>query len=201
MRNSVNRYLRNDIFSKGYFCAPCVDLMNFKYGRDNCPVCKEVKSKFVIPPFGEYAKICLDCLSNTDIKFSHDSECGPVVWENVPSTVLADFGNVRDYVAERSIRELLITPAFTSIQGGIWKVHCKDFMVFRGIWIPCDFTANSQNNNGKKLFLEMTDRDCHRLWDDCELNDDETEKSWEHVQFYAFECRHCGKLRGYWDCS
>lgn len=201
MRNTIGRYLKGDIFNKGYFSASAPDLVNFKYGKDNCPVCKETKSKFIIPPFGEYSKICLDCLLITDIKFSHDSEHGPVISENLPPDFLEEIGDIKKHINENYIKELLRTPEFSNIQGCRWMIHCNDFMIFRGIWEPIDFTENSTDRNGKKLFIEMTDKDYIHLWDDCELAENEQEYSWEDVQYYAFECRHCGKLRGYWDCS
>jgi hypothetical protein len=50
------------------------------------------------------------------------------------------------------------------------------------------------------LFLEMTDNDLNHLWDES-LEDGKLElKSW-YATYYAFECQHCGKLRGNWDCD
>jgi uncharacterized protein CbrC (UPF0167 family) len=200
MRNSVRRHLSTEIYSKGYFRAPAPDLINFKYGKDICPVCLETKVTFIKPPFGEYSKCCLDCLSKNDIRFTHDSEYGPVTSDEL-SPELEDIGDIKKHVSEKSIKELLITPEFTNIQGGAWKIHCNDFMIFRGIWEPSDFTENSNERNGKKLFMDMTDEESNQIWDEYELIDSEIENTWEDIQYYAFECCHCGKLRGYWDCS
>lgn len=199
MKNSVSRYLKNDVFNKGYFEAPVSDLMNFKYGKDFCPICKQAKFKFITPPFGDCSIICLDCLLTTNVKFSHDSEYGIVTLENLPPELLEDIGDVKNHVSEKCINDLLLTPEFSNIQGGRWLGHCNDFMVFKGIWEPVDFTEKSEDKNGKKLFLEMTSKEQAHLWDECELNDNETEYSWEDIQYYTFECRHCGKLRGYWE--
>ena len=73
-------------------------------------------------------------------------------------------------------------------------------MIYKGTWEPGDFYRNSKNGNGRDLFLEMTDQDLNHLWDES-LEDGEIElKSW-YATYYAFECRHCGKLRGNWDCD
>ncbi len=46
----------------------------------------------------------------------------------------------------------------------------------------------------------MTDEDLNHLWDES-LEDGQSElRSW-YITYYVFECRHCGKLGGNWDCD
>jgi uncharacterized protein CbrC (UPF0167 family) len=196
MRNSASRHFKTHTFTKGYFDAPESDLEGFQYGKELCPICQETKTKFVLSP----KKCCLDCLQKSDFKFIHDSEFGVVTVENQPFE-LSDEHNIKKHVSDDRIEALCRTPNFTNIQGGVWQIHCHDFMVFIGIWEPADFTEKSPDKNGKSLFLEMTEETYNHLWDSCELADAETKNCWEDVFYYAFECKHCGKLKGYWDCT
>ncbi|RPH31399.1 MAG: hypothetical protein EHM93_13675 [Bacteroidales bacterium] len=199
-RNIVKGNLKKEIFYKGYFKAPIADLMNFQYGKDLCPICKESKTKFFLYPDREIKKCCLDCLLRMEFYFTHDTEKGFVTYENLPIHIAEEI-NINKYVSSESISKLLITPNYSNIQGDNWKLHCDDFMNFIGIWEPLDFTNNSPDMNGKKLFLEMTDENYNHLWEECELEDNERDKCWIDVQYYAFQCTKCGKLKGYWNCS
>ena len=197
MKNLIEKYLGQELFKKGYFNAPITDLVNFSYGKQTCPVCEQIKSKFIMPPSGGYDKCCIDCLKQTKLEFIHESEFGIVTLEKLPFELDYD-EDIKKHVSEDQIKEMLQTPQYKSFNSGMWRIHCKDFMEFIGIWEPADFTLNSPDSNGKKLFLEMTE-DSNHLWDECELKEDELEDTWEDVQYYTFICKHCGRLRGYWE--
>jgi uncharacterized protein CbrC (UPF0167 family) len=199
MRNTASRFFQKETFKKGYFDAPAPDIAGFKYGKAECPFCKEVKSKFITSNIPDAERCCLDCLQKNDFKFDHDSEFGIVHTENLPD-YMEDTDATKQVSAEK-INEMLLTPNFINIQGENWLTHCDDFMIFKGLWEPHDFTARSIDNNGKKLFMEMTEGNYDHLWESCGLDDDETRNIWEDVYYYAFECKHCKKMKGYWDCS
>lgn len=96
--------------------------------------------------------------------------------------------------------ELRRTPQIVTLQQELWLTHCNDFMTYKGTWEPSDFNKNSNSGNGKELFLEMTDSELNHLWDDS-LEKGETELEEWYATYYVFECKHCGKLRGNWDCD
>lgn len=89
---------------------------------------------------------------------------------------------------------------FITWQQELWLTHCNDFMVYLVTWEPNDFYVNSEDGDGKKLFLEMTDGDMNHLWDSSLNNPNEKLEHW-HATYYVFKCSHCGKLRGNWDCN
>jgi len=136
------------------------------------------------------------------LELIHDSEHGTITLEShpLPKELEYEF-DINNFVSKDSIRGLMNTPDFVNIQGERWLIHCKDFMVFKGLWDTKDFTENSKEKNGKKLFIEMTEEYYNYLWDEYGFAENEITYSWEDVFYYAFECKHCGKLRGYWDCS
>jgi uncharacterized protein CbrC (UPF0167 family) len=63
------------------------------------------------------------------------------------------------------LKEMLRTPRIVTWNQELWLTHCNDFMIYKGTWEPKDFYSNSQNGNGRKLFLEMTNEDLLHLWD------------------------------------
>ena len=72
-------------------------------------------------------------------------------------------------------------------------------MVYQGTWEPEDFYRHSPTGDGRSLFYEMTD-EYQNLWDDSLPEGQTVLKQW-HATYYVFKCRHCGKLRGNWDCD
>ena len=72
-------------------------------------------------------------------------------------------------------------------------------MVYLGEWKPKDFNDNASDGDGRRLFLEMTDEKWDHLWDAATPAGEAKPKAW-YASYYAFRCRHCGKLRGNWDC-
>jgi uncharacterized protein CbrC (UPF0167 family) len=100
---------------------------------------------------------------------------------------------------ESSLVALRRTPQFTSWQQGIWLAHCDDFMRYIGTWEPTDFYRNAPDGDGRRLFVEMTD-EYKNLWDESLPSEGGRLVTW-HATYYAFQCRHCGKRRGNWDCD
>ncbi|MGE5107321.1 MAG: hypothetical protein ACM3H8_07240, partial [Sphingobacteriales bacterium] len=76
----------------------------------------------------------------------------------------------------------------------------NDFMIYAGIWEPLDFYTNSKTGDGRDLFMDMTDKEINHIWDFSLEKEEKILEEWD-VAYYVFECRHCGKLRGYWDCD
>ena len=58
---------------------------------------------------------------------------------------------------------------------------------------------NDLSTDGRRLFLEMTDDDMNHLWDESIPDGADKPVDW-YATYYAFKCKHCGKLRGNWDC-
>ncbi len=93
-------------------------------------------------------------------------------------------------------QELFHTPNFATLQGWIpWLVHCHDFMQYLGTWEPSDFNQQAPDGQGRNLFLEMTGwEDADWVWPPQAT----FPNGWD-FGYYAFQCRHCGKLRGTYD--
>jgi len=72
-------------------------------------------------------------------------------------------------------------------------------MIYKGTWEPKDFYNNCSDGDGRKLFMDMTS-EYQNLWDDS-LSEGETVLDEWYATYYVFECTHCGKLRGNWDCD
>ena len=101
---------------------------------------------------------------------------------------------------DKTLTELRRTPQVVTYQQEIWLTHCNDFMIYKGTWEPLDFYKNSSNGDGRDLFMEMTDKETNHLWD-TSLPEGQTLLEEWYPTYYVFECRRCGKLRGYWDCD
>ena len=142
---------------------------------------------------------CVKCLREGKFEFWHDTEYGMLDENGLKKVYNHNMDNPPPMEIEKLI-ELRRTPQIVTWQQELWLTHCNDFMTYIGTWAPSDFSRNSKNGNGRELFLEMTDDDSNHLWDES-LNQDESNlESW-HATYYAFECGHCGKLRGNWDCD
>ncbi|MEO6852278.1 MAG: CbrC family protein, partial [Mucilaginibacter sp.] len=98
------------------------------------------------------------------------------------------------------LTEMRRTPQFISWQQELWLCHCDDFMIYKGTWEPNDFYKNSEDGDGRALFMQMTDKELNNLWDDSLPENETLLKEW-YPTYYVFECSHCGKLRGNWDCD
>lgn len=142
---------------------------------------------------------CIDCLRKGEFEFWHDTEFG-LLDENGLTKVYSTHMDNPPKIDTKKLIELRRTPQIVTWQQEHWLTHCGDFMIYKGTWEPKDFYKNSKTGDGKELFLEMTDKEISHLWDDS-LPDNEKElKEW-YPTYYVFKCKHCGKLRGYWDCD
>ena len=97
------------------------------------------------------------------------------------------------------MNEMRSTPQIVSCQQELWLTHCDDFMIYKSTWQPADFYRNSPTGDGRKLFMEMTNKDMNHLWDEVLGKSEKRLEKWYPV-YYVFECLHCGKLRENWDC-
>jgi uncharacterized protein CbrC (UPF0167 family) len=197
-QGTASRYHKDKHLKLGYFDASITCLSSFKYGKDLCPFCKTEQTLFTINPKWERGMeyVCLECLKAGQFNFTHNTDYGLVVNEDIPD-------DVQDIDASKKVNstvfsEMLHTPNYSSMQGEEWKCHCNDFMDYKGTWEAPDFTRNSPTGNGKELFLSMAG-EINNLWDDFELKDDETESTWSEALFHIFECRHCKIKLGYWE--
>lgn len=138
------------------------------------------------------------CLREGRFGFCHDTEAGIVA----PRAPIAGAEyckrGVPDSFSQNAVEELLRTPPFPAWQPIRWLVHCDDFMVYIGEWEPDDFRRHAPGGDGRALFLEMSD------WNSAEHARNqwpagETFPEGWFIGYYAFRCRHCGKLRGYFD--
>jgi len=73
-------------------------------------------------------------------------------------------------------------------------------MVYIGTWEPKDFHEQASDQDGRKLFMTMTAPEYQHLWDESLGRTEEKLSRW-HATYYVFKCRHCGTLRGNWDCD
>jgi hypothetical protein len=89
-------------------------------------------------------------------------------------------------------------------------------MVYLGYWQPNDFRRHASDGDGRKLYVDMTtllpgnrcslsseetkrlEEDRDLIWSSVEERGDD---EWGGMLYYAYKCRHCGKLRGYYDCD
>jgi len=142
---------------------------------------------------------CIDCLRKGEFEFWHDTEFGMLDENGLKKVYNHNIDNPPPLKNDKLI-ELRRTPQIVTWQQELWLTHCNDFMTYKGTWEPSDFNKNSKSGNGKELFLEMTDKEINHLWDDS-LEEGETNLNEWYATYYVFECKHCGKLRGNWDCD
>jgi uncharacterized protein CbrC (UPF0167 family) len=98
--------------------------------------------------------------------------------------------------------DLRRTPEFVTNQGSTWLVHCNDFMVYLGEWLSSDFVDHSPTGDGAALFKSMTEPRLSNadFWHELVEVGEYRLDCW-NANYYAFQCRHCQSLRGYWDMS
>lgn len=178
-----------------YFQAPVENMSHF-VPKGTCTFCDTVG-----PCLGlkDSKRGCLDCLRQGRFYFWHDTEIG---------LLTPDKGLVSETRSQKKLaREfkrvnfaaLLKTPQFVTWQGERWLVHCDDFMIYLGEWEPVDFGKNAPDGDGRKLFMQMVEKELGDLWDRT-IPQGATEPAAWHFQIHAFRCAHCGTLRGHWDC-
>jgi uncharacterized protein CbrC (UPF0167 family) len=160
---------------------------------------------------------CCNCIASAGGCFWHETEIGSVdeLGRFMQDCIPAE---PPDGYSVESLRALSRTPHYVSCQQDTWMVHCNDFMDFLGWWQPDDFRQHATDGNGRKLYLEMTAIGYGYRAPGLPLTGEEIESSkrnialvwsvdapdrgeWGGMLYYAFRCRHCGKLRGYYDCD
>ncbi len=142
---------------------------------------------------------CVECLRNGRFEFWHDTEFGLLDENGLSKMYKHNIANP-PLIDQSNLVELRRTPQILTWQQELWLTHCNDFMIYKGTWTPLDFYANSRDGDGKQLFMEMTDDEYKNLWDDS-LEEGQTQLEEWYPTYYVFECAHCSKLRGNWDCD
>jgi uncharacterized protein CbrC (UPF0167 family) len=192
-----------------YFDGPLTDMSGLLLDGGTCDLCKK-KHNFcfnlsfaISTTFQDEEKDgkigCYDCLLKGDFEFWHDTEFG-FLDENGLTKVYSHNMDNPPLVDRMKLSELRKTPQIITYQQEVWLTHCNDFMVYKGIWEPMDFYKNSETGNGRDLFIEMTDSDLNHLWDDSLVEGENILEQW-YATYYVFECLHCKKMRGNWDCD
>ncbi len=191
-----------------YFKGPSEDMSDLVDIKTTCSICGKIDNCFELDyaltnEFNQNEKEgkvgCYACLREGKFGFWHDTEFG-MLDENGLSKVYNHNMDNPPAIPQDLLKEMLRTPRIVTWNQELWLTHCNDFMIYKGTWEQKDFYSNSQNGNGRKLFLEMTNEDLLHLWD--ESLDEEQEKLVEwHATYYVFQCRHCNILRGNWDCD
>jgi len=191
-----------------YFKGPIEDMSALITKKSVCSICGKTDFCFELdftitdafPDDDKDGKAgCYSCLKDGRFEFWHDTEYG-MLDENGLSKVYNHNMANPPAINAGNLTEMRRTPQIATWQQELWLTHCDDFMIYKGVWEPLDFYSNSQDGNGKALFMSMTDEDLNHLWDDSLPKNETTLKGW-YPTYYVFECSHCGKLRGNWDCD
>jgi uncharacterized protein CbrC (UPF0167 family) len=192
-----------------YFKGPISDMGDLLEGRNKCSICNNEHDYCfdleytITDKFGDEEKEgkvgCYDCLRKGEFEFWHDTEFGMLDENGLCKIYSHNMGNPPKLDSE-TMTELRRTPQVVTYQQEIWLTHCNDFMIYKGTWEPLDFYRNSVNGDGRDLFMKMTDKNINFLWDKSLPEGQALLEEW-YPTYYVFECRHCGKLRGYWDCD
>ncbi len=174
----------------GYYHAPITDLNGLKCETKQCEECNQERQIFTLNPNRQNRKsdwICIDCLVSIPIDATHFSEYGVVTSEQPFPDFLDD---AREVVSSEAFQELMQTPHYYTMQGSYWQCHCDDFMDYLGTWEAPDFTQNSPDGNGKKLFEAIAETYEH-IWEEYGLEENEHRETWVDCLAHIFECRHC----------
>jgi uncharacterized protein CbrC (UPF0167 family) len=170
-------------------------------------VCRGCGQSVPYPVDDEVTYCCYSCLRAGRAAITKDTEVGMLTWEHEltgvshgkPGLKHRDFELVPlegDWVGARlpigSIRELLHTPAYLTIQGDQWLFCCGHPMVFIGQWSRQHFIDAAEDGDGRALFATVVDDVVPGLWED-ELHDE--------TGVYVFRCDTCGRKRAHWDIA
>lgn len=189
-----------------YFQGPTEDMSSLREGINKCSLCGKDGPCFeldfaICPELGDKkeGKLgCYHCLIKGRFEFWHDTDIG-MLDENGLAKVYNHNQPIPPDFPEESLVSLRRTPQIVTWQQELWLTHCNDFMVYQGTWEPKEFYRNAPDGDGRALFLRMTD-DYPHLWDDS-LSKGETKLTSWHATYYVFKCKHCGILKGNWDCD
>jgi hypothetical protein len=201
-----------------YFRGPADQMLHLdKHGQEQCSYCGMLAWCFNVEGYDSAAGHlmgCANCLRVGKFRTSHNTEIG-----YVSDDLLLDehFGPRPLPVgfSPAAAESLCRTPQYVGCQEGVWLVHCRDFMAYLGYWQPDDFRRHAADRNGRKLYIEMTvilpgehrplsQADMLRLEQNRDFiwpSDEPDRDEWGGMLYYAFVCRHCGVLRGYYDCD
>ena len=192
------RKFKNEKVQVGYYNASITNLNGFEYGKKICECCNHERRFFTVNPNAHPNPtwICIECLKTIEIVTIHNTAFG-FVTNNLPKDL--EHESAKKHVSKEAFEEMLRTPTFLSLQGEQWLGHCDDFMDYIGTWEAPDFTNESEDGNGKKLFKEMSNKDEHHLWEEFDLAENESKHTWENCLYHTFECRTCKVKKGYWE--
>ena len=189
-----------------YFQGPVSEMASLCKGEKTCGICKRVGPCFELrsatiqsEEASEVGYGCWECLANGKFEFWHDTDIGMLDEKGLTKVYKHNQPRLEGF-PDAALVALRRTPQIVTWQQELWLTHCNDFMVYQGTWQPKDFNGNAANGDGRALFLQVTDDDYAHLWDESLPDGKTLLKDW-HATYYAFKCRHCGKLRGNWDCD
>ncbi len=190
-----------------YFKGPDSDMSDLLDASQLCSICNQHNTHCfdleyaICAMFSDKAgkRGCYECLKKGEFEFWHDTEFGLLDEDGLTKVYNHNIENPPPLSAD-ILTELRRTPQIITWQQELWLTHCDDFMIYKGTWQPTDFYRNSPTGNGRDLFIQMTDKDLAHLWEASSDQGQTLLESW-YATYYVFECRHCGKWRGYWDCD
>jgi uncharacterized protein CbrC (UPF0167 family) len=193
------------VLTFNYFQGPLEDMAHLVKGEHECSLCGRIAACFeldfaICGEMGEKEGRlgCVECLNRGRFEFWHDTDIG-LLDENGLAKVYNHNRTPPPDFPESAKVELRRTPRIVTWQQELWLTHCNDFMAYQGTWEPKDFYRLSPTGDGRALFHEMTD-EWQNLWDDSLPAGETKLKGW-HATYYVFKCKHCGKLKGNWDCD
>src|SRR5881392_3473633 len=157
-----------------YFQGPSSDMVGWIQEPATCSICGK-KGQCLELGYARCSRFsdkerddkrgCLECLTKGKFEYAHYTEYG--VLESTGFRIATGYHKAapRTFPKEAKLA-LRRTPGINCWQEENWLAHCNDFMVFIGTWEPGDFYKNSKDNDGRSLFLSMTDPDDQHLWDE-----------------------------------
>jgi len=190
-----------------YFAGPPEEMHGLCEGDRQCALCGQVglcfeldrALVFEMADEDKEGKVgCAECLRAGRFIFGHGTDLGWLHDEGITRLYASQYP-IPDDFPESALEALRRTPQIDTLQGERWLTHCSDFMVYIGTWDTEHFRAHAPDGDPGALYVAMTEY-YPRIWDDQRSFDT---ISWEHwgPRYYAFRCRHCGALRGNWDCD
>lgn len=159
-------------------------------------------------PSGPDDAVCVPCLRAGHVAFTRDTEYGMVRWEDavagrthgVPDLRHADGfplgepnedGWVSVEIPPMVLLELVRTPDYVTWQGERWLFCCGSAMVYIGRWKQDDVVRHVPADPAA-AFLAIFDGAEPWMW--TALDD-------LSIDFHAFRCRSCDRVRGHADMS